>query len=148
MMSGHPEIVDAARRWLGTPYRHQASVRGAGTDCLGLIRGVWRDVLGAEPETVPAYSRDWSEPQGEERMWAAARRHLRALPPGEYALGDVILFRMRAGSVAKHVGIISATGSAPKFIHAYSGHGVVESPLSTPWARRIVARFEYPVEGL
>lgn len=147
-MSGHPEIVDAARRWLGTPYRHQASVRGAGTDCLGLIRGVWRDVLGAEPETVPAYSRDWSEPQGEERMWAAARRHLRALPPGEYALGDVILFRMRAGSVAKHVGIISATGLAPKFIHAYSGHGVVESPLSAPWARRIVARFEYPVEGL
>lgn len=33
-------IVAEARRWLGTPYRHQASVIGAGADCLGLVRGV------------------------------------------------------------------------------------------------------------
>jgi hypothetical protein len=43
--------------------------------------------------------------------------------------------------VAKHLGLVSATGAAPAFIHAYSGHGVVESPLSAPWARRIAARF-------
>ncbi|MGB3409057.1 MAG: peptidase, partial [Jannaschia sp.] len=30
---------------------------------------------------------------------------------------------------------------------AYSGHGVVESPLSAPWRRRIVARFEFPEEA-
>ncbi len=146
-MNTRADIVRAARGWIGTPYRHQASVRGAGTDCLGLVRGVWRDVLGPEPETVPAYSMDWSEPQGEERLWAAARRNLRVRPKGALALGDVILFRMRAGSVAKHVGIVSQIGAAPHFIHAYSGHGVIESPLSGPWARRIVARFEFPVEG-
>ena len=39
---------------------------------------MWREVIGAEPEAAPAYSRDWSEPQGEERLWQAARRHLRA----------------------------------------------------------------------
>jgi hypothetical protein len=33
-------IVAAARGWLGTPYRHQASVKGEGADCLGLVRGV------------------------------------------------------------------------------------------------------------
>ena len=32
-------IVAAARTWIGTPYEHQASCRGAGTDCLGLLRG-------------------------------------------------------------------------------------------------------------
>jgi cell wall-associated NlpC family hydrolase len=42
----------------GTPYVHQASARGAGTDCLGLLRGEWREVLGREPEHVPAYSMD------------------------------------------------------------------------------------------
>ena len=31
-----------ARRWIGTPYQHQASVLGAGCDCLGVLRGVWR----------------------------------------------------------------------------------------------------------
>jgi len=51
-------VVSVARDWVGTPYVHQSSVRGAGTDCLGLLRGVWRKVLGGEPEAVPAYSMD------------------------------------------------------------------------------------------
>lgn len=136
-----PDVVAAARGWIGTPYVHQASVRGAGTDCLGLLRGVWREVLGAEPEAVPPYTRDWSEPSGEEVLWAAARRHLR---PGRGEPGDVLLFRMRAGSVAKHVGIAARVGPGASFVHAYSGHSVVESPLSAPWARRVVARFALP----
>ena len=53
---------------------------------------------------------------------------------------------MKAGAVAKHLGIQSQVGASPRFIHAYSGHGVVESALSAPWARRIVARFDFPRE--
>ena len=60
--------------------------------------------------------------------------------------GDVLLFRMQTGAVAKHLGVQAETGPAPTFIHAYSGHGVVESPLSRPWQRRIVARFAFPEE--
>lgn len=138
--------VTAARSWIGTPYVHQSAVRGAGSDCLGLLRGVWREVLGEEPESVPAYSMDWSEPQGDERLWAAAARHLLSKPLTKAAPGDVLLFRMRAGSVAKHLGIQARVGVGASFIHAYTGHGVVESPLSTPWLRRIVARFEFPEE--
>ena len=136
-----PDVVAAARGWIGTPYMHQASVKGVGTDCLGLLRGVWREVQGPEPEAVPAYTRDWSEPSGEEALWAAALRHLR---PGRGAEGEVLLFRMRDGSVAKHLGIAARVGAAPSFVHAYSGHSVVESPLSGPWARRVVARFALP----
>lgn len=135
--------VTVARSWIGTPYLHQASCRGAGADCLGLIRGVWRDCQGAEPAMIPPYTPDWSEPQGEERLWAAARRHLVEKPLSDARPGDVILFRMRAGAVAKHLGLQSAVGDRPAFIHAYSGQGVVESPLTPPWARRIVARFAF-----
>ena len=35
-------IVAEARGWIGTPYRHQASLKGVGADCIGLVRGVWR----------------------------------------------------------------------------------------------------------
>ncbi|AMY69688.1 peptidase [Frigidibacter mobilis] len=141
-------IVAAARGWIGTPYRHQASVRGGGADCLGLLRGVWREVYGDEPEPVPAYTADWSEPAREERLWAAARRHLRECPAGAAARpGEVLLFRMRAGSVAKHLGILSRAGESAAFIHAYSGHAVLESPLSDPWQRRIAARFAFPTGG-
>jgi len=137
-------IVREARGWIGTPYVHQASCKGAGCDCLGLLRGVWRDVLGAEPEAVPAYTADWSEVSGEERLWAAALRHLEQKPLVEAAPGDVLLFRMRRGGVAKHLGIQGGIRCAPSFIHAYSGQGVVESPFSTPWKRRVVARFAFP----
>ena len=61
--------------------------------------------------------------------------------------GDVILFRMRDGAVAKHLGICTRAGRDARFVHAYSGHGVVESALSLPWRRRIVARFAFPEEG-
>ena len=64
------EIVAAARSWIGTPYRHQASLRGVGCDCLGLLRGVWREVVGDEPEAAPAYSRDWAEASGREALLA------------------------------------------------------------------------------
>ncbi|MFL5163197.1 MAG: peptidase P60, partial [Microvirga sp.] len=43
-------ILAEARSWIGTPYRHQASLKGIGCDCLGLLRGVWRGVMGREPE--------------------------------------------------------------------------------------------------
>ncbi len=135
------DVVATARGWIGTPYLHQASCRGAGCDCLGLIRGVWRELAGAEPEVTPAYTQDWSEPQGDEALWRAALRHLRQRGPGDDAPGDLLLFRMRSGAVAKHLGIAARVGPAPTFIHAYSGHGVVESALTPPWRRRIVARF-------
>ncbi len=43
-MIAREKIVAAARAWVGTPYHHQASVKGAGCDCLGLIRGIWREL--------------------------------------------------------------------------------------------------------
>ncbi|MCR8723635.1 NlpC/P60 family protein [Frigidibacter sp. ROC022] len=139
------EIVALARGWIGTPYVHQGSTRGAGADCLGLVRGIWREALGAEPATVPAYTEDWSEAGRDERLWSAARTHL--IPREGLAPGAVLLFRMRAGGVAKHLGILAETGPRPSFIHAYSGHRVTESPLSAPWARRIVACFDFPARS-
>lgn len=147
MSSVGPRVVAAARGWIRTPYRHQAACRGAGCDCLGLLRGVWREVLGPEPERPPAYAPDWSEVARIEALWQAAARHLHAKPLHHEAPGDVLLFRMRHGAVAKHLGIAAWQGATPTFIHAYSGHGVVESPLSAPWRRRVVARFEFPQEA-
>ena len=144
-MTPRDRIIVEARGWIGTPYRHQCARRGAGCDCLGLVRGIWRAVIGPEPVAIPAYSRDWSEPQGEERLWRAALEHLR--PATDPAPGQVLLFRMRDGSVAKHLGVQSDRDGQAHFIHAYSGRGVVESPLSAPWARRIVARFDFPIDG-
>ncbi len=138
------DIVTLARAWIGTPYVHQASAKGAGTDCLGLLRGIWREVYGAEPAQIPAYSPDWSEASGREDLMCAADTWLIRKDISDAAAGDVLLFRMREGAVAKHLGIAGTLGPTPSFIHAYWGHGVLESPLSQPWARKIAARYHFP----
>jgi len=142
------DAVCEARAWIGTPYVHQASCKGAGCDCLGLIRGIWRALYGAEPEAVPAYTQDWAEPQGDEVLMRGALRHLvQVADDAPLRAGQVLLFRMRQGRIAKHLGLCSQGARAPdgaKFIHAYSGHAVTESPLPAPWMRRIAARFDFP----
>lgn len=132
--------VEVARSWIGTPYRHQASAKGAGCDCLGLVRGVWRAMERADLP-MPPYTPDWDEVAREDVLLNEARKNLIERPDGVREVGDVLLFRMRVGAVAKHLGILSEPTA---FIHAYSGHGVIESRLTQPWARRIVGAFSFP----
>ena len=138
---GRAEIVRAARGWLGTPYHHQASVRDVGTDCLGLLRGVWRELYGDEPEMPPAYSRDWAEAGGREDLIAGAQRHLRPVALAEMRPGDVLLFRLRAALPAKHVGLLATTTT---FLHAAEGAPVCEVALQGWWRRRIAAVYAFP----
>jgi len=145
-MISRDAFLAEARCWIGTPYRHQASIQGVGADCLGLIRGIWRNLIGKEPEQIPAYTADWAEPSHEEVLLAAACRWLVPKPLLSNELAEIIIFRMCDGSVAKHLGIAAEVNGYPSFIHSYTDHGVVESPLSAPWQRKIIARFDFPQE--
>jgi NlpC/P60 family putative phage cell wall peptidase len=140
-MTSREAIVTEARRWVGTPYRHQGSLRGVGCDCLGLLRGLWRALIGPEPESPHAYSPDWAEANGSEALLEAARRHLVPLADGHFAAGDVILFRFRKNVPAKHIGIATEAG---RMIHAHEGACVAEVPIVPFWQRRIAATFSFP----
>lgn len=145
MRSRGEDAVAVARTWLGTPYRHQASVRGEGADCLGLVRGVWRELIGGEPEALPSYGSDWAEVGGEETLLAAARRWLTEKPLERAVAGDVLMFRMAVGCPVKHCAILSGVvGAEPRMIHAYWGRAVVESWMGVWWRRRLVAVFGWP----
>lgn len=135
------DIVRAARAWVGTPYQHQASLRGIGCDCLGLLRGVWREVVGPEPEHMAPYAPSWAEIEGRERLLDAAARHLVPATDTLILPGNVLIFRWKDGVPAKHCGI--ATSHA-RFIHAHDGASVAEVALVPSWRRRIVARFDFP----
>lgn len=135
------DIVDAARAWIGTPYHHQASCRGVGADCLGLVRGVWRDLYGQDAEVPPGYSRDWAEASGRETLLQAAGRHLVEVRLETAGAGDVVVFRYRAQLAAKHAGILTSAGS---FVHAMEGAPAAEVALSSWWRRRIAGVFAFP----
>lgn len=134
-------VLAEAMTWLGTPYRHQGSRKGVGCDCLGLVRGVWRAVYGAEPETPGPYAPDWAETGGEDRLIEAARRHCAEKPAKARAPGDLVVFRWRPRHAAKHLGIMLADET---FLHAYEGHAVTVSALIPQWRRRIAGVFAFP----
>ena len=135
-------IVEAARRWLGTPYRHQGARRGVGCDCLGLVRGVWRELYGTDAQEPGPYRLDWRSDTQDDRLMEAAERHCgAALPPGPIKAGDLLLFRWKTNLPVRHLGIASG---GDHFIHAYERVAVVESALVPAWRRRVAARFAFP----
>ncbi|MBO9426972.1 C40 family peptidase [Labrenzia sp. R4_1] len=138
-LSVNAHVVDLARGWIGTPYHHQASLKGIGCDCLGLVRGVWRELYGQEPEVPPAYSPDWGQVSGEETLLAAAKRHFAPVPIDALEPGHVVIFRMRPKAIAKHCGIISGPG---RMIHALEGTGVCEVG-TVYWLNRFCAGFSF-----
>ena len=136
------DVVKAARAWIDTPYRHQHSTKGRGCDCLGLVRGVWRDVVGPEPERAPSYSPSWGEGSVVDHLVDAASRNMTRVPVSDMQPGDVLILRMLPTAPAKHCAIYSGDG---KMIHAYQGaNRVVEHSMADWWRRKIVGVFRFP----
>lgn len=128
-----------ARAWIGTPYTHQASVRGVGCDCLGLVRGVWRALIGPEPEPLPPYSPDWADGSGVLALETALGRWFS--PTQSPRPGDLLGFAMRQGAGVKHLALLSGTGT---LVHAYWGRAVVESRFGGWWQARLAYAGSFP----
>jgi len=135
------QVMAEARRWIDTPYRHQASCFGVGTDCLGLIRGIWRALYGDEPLSVPPYTPDWAERAGEETLLNAAQNTLTLIEKPKTQAGDIMLFRMGPNAPCKHIAV---RASEQTIIHAYWGRAVVESYLVPYWQKRHAYSFAFP----
>ncbi len=134
------EIVSAASAWIGTPYRHQASLKGAGCDCLGLIRGVWLDVFGSNSQKPPPYSRYGNDPDSAFQLLEAAQKYL--IPKKHVPLpGLVLLFQIHKNLPPRHCAILIENN---RFIHAQERHGVIVTPLSNSWQRRIHSIYAFP----
>jgi NlpC/P60 family putative phage cell wall peptidase len=139
-MVEHPAI-EAARRWIGTPYHHQGALRGVGCDCLGLLRGVWRDLYDADAEDPGAYDASRFRSGGRETLLEAAHRHLIAKASLDISPGDVLLFRLHPMRPVQHCGIAV---DQTTMIHAHDGACVCEVGLA-PWLRRLAFVFTFPL---
>lgn len=142
-MATREQVVSEARRWLGTPFVHQARVRGHGCDCVGLPIGVARSLgLLARSFDVGDYARlpDGRKllAQCDDVMTRIARK---ALQPG-----DVILVRW--GRAPQHLGIVAEHHfGGLSMIHAHGSEGrggVVEQTLDAAMQARVVACYRLP----
>jgi NlpC/P60 family putative phage cell wall peptidase len=135
------DVIEEARRWIGTPYRHQSALRGIGCDCIGLIRGVWHALGAINPPYIPPYT-----PHGE-CEWGSLdqglERYLKKSCSLNYYLSDLLVFRWRTYLPANHVGIVSIQdGEESWMIHAHQGAVVAEVPLNSWWKRHLSCVFK------
>lgn len=136
----HP-VVREARSWIGTPYQHQASLKGVGADCLGLVRGVYRAFYGPEPEPTPPYSPYWAEYHGHDHLSLMARKYFVEVAKEEREAGDIVLFQWRKNAIPKHLAILSTKQT---MIHAHQGSKVCEVELTRWWEVRIKGVYRFP----
>lgn len=118
-------VVAEARTWLGTPYHHEACVKGAGVDCGMLLRAVYI-ATGVMPKfEVESYPRDWHLHRGEERYLSYVLQYADEIdsPP---LPGDLVVWRF--GRSFAH-GAIAVQW--PSIIHAYIDLGVVLDNATT-----------------
>ncbi|NOZ32811.1 MAG: hypothetical protein GXP01_07015 [Alphaproteobacteria bacterium] len=136
-------IVNRARSWVGTPYRHGARTLGAGCDCLGLLVDLYTAFCGPLPAPLTVYGPGWRDGTGGRALQNAARLFLVPLGTQPIRAGDVILFRFRRDLPAKHCAIMTGPD---RFIHAMERVGVCEVSYSRWWRRHTVGAFGLPVK--
>lgn len=118
------DVLEVARLWIGTRYVLGAALRGAGCDCVGLVRGVWSEYTGNPLPAAPPWRADWANDRARPLV-AAARHYLDPLDPLEVGPGDVVVLRVR-GTREAHCGILE---EGDQMIHAMEGVGVVRVPF-------------------
>lgn len=143
-------VLEVARSWIGTPYRHQGRTKGpdGGVDCVGLIIGMHHDLYGYDAGDFPPYTADWAEKARKELLVTLMRDHANSVEVplkqpftiDQVRPGDIFVMRMKHSGPAKHCGIFSEDG---KIIHAYSGHAVAEDWIPPGWGLRICYVFQF-----
>lgn len=143
-------VVSEARRWLGTPYHHRASVLGVGVDCALLLREAFAGA-GLITRFDPGhYTGDWHMHRGEEKYLATVEQYARLISPeGDpsvddqeipYDPGDILLWRV--GRTFSHSAMVTEW---PFIIHSYLPAMMVEEVdvRRTPMSARPMRAFSY-----
>lgn len=149
-MKTRKEVVEAARTWIGTPFHHQATLKGIGCDCAGLIRGVMieTDYLRADWESVPRACEFTNYPRIPDgiALMDALNYYLTKIPMSAMQPGDIVCVRF--GAHPQHVGILGDyRHGGLSIIHAASNgsnNKVIETRLMFSEHMKFVAAFKLP----
>lgn len=134
-------VLNEAVSWIGTPYRHQSSKRGIGSDCLGLIIGVWQALYDTAPSIPDDYAPDWTIGSSDDPLFDAACKYCRIIDFQHAVAGDLLTFKWSADLPSRHLAILA---DKTTIIHAYERHGVLQSSFVPFWQRRVSGAFQFP----
>ena len=123
--------LDAAIRaealtWVGTTFRHGASLKGIGVDCIHLVGAVLRAVgLLNDSALIPSYPPDWFVHRDQERLLDGLREHCDEVQE-PWQVGDILVYRF--GRAASHCGLYVGEG---QIIHAATRDQVRCDPVDS-----------------
>lgn len=139
-------IVKETKEWCGTKWQHQASLKGIACDCVGLIRGVYRELTGKEIQTTMDYPATWHLFKEEERLLGECRKYAgEEIEFNDILPGDIITFSFKPRFVDHHIGIFLGDGM---FAHSYLDVGkVVINRFDETWMARVRHCFRFPGVG-
>lgn len=139
------EIVEEARSWIGTPWQHQAMVKGHGVDCAMLIAGICLNtglITEDDLNMIPPYPKDWHFHNKESMLIPILELFpVHEIPIEEATTADIIMFKV--ANCESHLGLKTDDGW---FIHAFSStkvNKVLESRLDDRWARRLTRAYRF-----
>lgn len=126
-------VVEEARSWAGTPFRHQGRLKGLGVDCAGFVALVAKGA-GLDVE-IPANYRPREDGSVMRELLDKHMKHVKKAQPG-----DVIAFcdeALREPDIPRHLAIVSEVKDHTMFIVEAAERGVLEHRLNSWWVRRI-----------
>lgn len=135
------EIIKTAREYVGTPFVHQARLKGIGVDCIGLVTGIGKDLglINYDHVVYPRYSSN-----GDQLMFHM-RKAFVEIDVDKRQPADVIIYWTDKNSKhPQHLAVLTDNG----IIHTYDRvKKVVETPSHPTWDDRITHAFQWPGVG-
>lgn len=133
------QIVDEARLWIGTPWKHAQACKGAGCDCIGLVGGV-AAAVGVTNDWITEASmmfKGYGRLPVAEVIYAGCERWMLPVKAESIQLGDILV--MAFEKEAQHFAIVSNV--SPRYIiHAYAqARRVAENRVDETWQRRTLS---------
>lgn len=141
-MVNRAAIVDEARAWLGTRWQHQASLKGIGCDCIGLVAGVARELgIEAAAEFYASPNLRTYGRSAHPALIEGCERLLDRIDLADTDLGDVLV--MKFETEPQHFGIVSNL-EPPYMVHAFAqARKVVEHRIDALWLSRILRAYRF-----
>jgi cell wall-associated NlpC family hydrolase len=141
-MTTRQAVVAAARKWIDTPFHHQARLKGVGVDCVGLVIGVARELgLVSAGFDVDAYPR---VPDGRSLMHLTDLHMTRLAGKDAMQPGDVVVVSFDKDP--QHLGILADyRHGGLSIVHAAGQTGrVIETRLMFSHSMKFVAAYSLP----
>lgn len=144
-MTTRYQLAKKAETWLGTPWQHQACVKGVAVDCAMFVVGVAKEcglITDEDVKNVPNYPKDWHFHNTESMLIPIVESFpVEEIEVNNRRVGDMLLFKV--GNCESHMGLQLSKGY---FIHAYgalSVNKVTKMRLDDKWLKRLTRAYRF-----